>query len=350
MRIPYCVKLFVSIVALSFFYSCGKETKIPAANSTQDTGTAQVTTTTSTTTTVGTTNTTTPTSSEPCCKTENVIIIVIDGPRYSETWGDYTRQNIPNLYRLQYEGVRLDSFNNMGTTNTDSGHDAICTGNYENLENTGQVLPQYSSIFQNYLKSTGKPAEKAWVIASKDKLQILGNCQEEGWAGKYMPRTDCGNAGLFTGYRSDDTTLIRAKNVLTTYHPNLMLINFKDPDYYGHGMQWDNYINAIKETDAYVKELYDLIQSDDTYKNKTTIIVTNDHGRHLPGVADGYVSHGDGCDGCRHIEFLGIGPDFKVGAALGTPYEQIDISKTVAKLLNFNMETSKGKVMTQLFK
>ncbi|HEY9534832.1 MAG TPA: sulfatase-like hydrolase/transferase [Mucilaginibacter sp.] len=285
-----------------------------------------------------------------CCKTENVIIIVMDGARFSETFGDYTRQYIPNQRKMYTRGVMLVNFNNNGTTNTDSGHDAICTGNYENLENTGQVLPQYPSIFQEYLKETGKPAEKAWIVASKDKLQILANCQTTEWTGQYMPRTDCGNNGLLSGYRSDDTTFQHAKNIISTYHPNLMLINFKDPDYFGHSNQWGLYLNAIKKTDEYIKALYDFIESDELYKGKTTVIITNDHGRHLTGTADGFMNHGDGCAGCRHIEFLALGPDFKQGTAINPHYEQIDISATIAKLLHFNMDYGKGKVIDDIFR
>lgn len=285
-----------------------------------------------------------------CCKTQNVIIIVIDGPRFSETFGDYSKQYIPNQQRMYSRGVMLGNFSNNGTTNTDSGHDAICTGNYENLENTGQALPQYPSIFQQFLKASGKPAEKAWVVASKDKLAILGNCQQQGWAGKYIPRIDCGINGLFTGYRADDTTLIHAKSIIGTYHPNLMLINFKDPDVFGHSNQWGLYLTAIKKTDEYIKSLYDFIESDAIYKGKTTVIITNDHGRHLTGTADGFMNHGDGCEGCRHIEFLALGPDFKQGAGIDPPYEQVDLSATVAKLLHFNMDYGKGKVIDAIFR
>jgi hypothetical protein len=210
-RISLTVIVFV---AICFFAACQKDTSIPAVS---DTSESNNTTQVSNTTNQQATNTVITTSAEIanvntaaaiCCKTENVIIVVIDGARYSETWGDYTRQNIPNQFNLYFKGVILNNFHNMGTTNTDSGHDAITTGNYEDLENNGHVLPQYPSIFQSFLKTTGKPAEKAWVVASKDKLQILGNCVQEDWAGKYMPRTDCGNGGLFSGYRPDDSALI----------------------------------------------------------------------------------------------------------------------------------------------
>jgi hypothetical protein len=357
MRFPY--RIFFSVIAgaLSIFVSCNKETKVPAPvdpieSTVAVSGTTQVTSTTS----GSVTNTNTPSTTLPasnysgCCLTQNVIIVVVDGARYSETWGDYSRQNIPNLYKMYSRGVLLGNFRNMGTTNTDSGHDAIVTGNYENLENTGQQLPQYPSMFQAFLASSGKSADKAWIVTSKDKLEILANCKQEGWANQYKPRTDCGIRGLWSGYRSDEITLNNAKDVISTYHPNLMLINFKDPDVYGHGNNWADYVKAIKITDAYIKDLYDVIQNDPIYKDRTTLIVTNDHGRHSDGNLDGFINHGDACDGCRHIQFLGIGPDFQQGYPSDRAYEQTDISQTVAKLLNFKMPYSKGKVISEIFR
>jgi hypothetical protein len=278
-------------------------------------------------------------------KTRNVIVIVVDGARYSETWGDSTHQYIPNLYSLRSQGVLLNNFRNKGITLTNPGHTAISTGNYESIENYGSQRPTFPSMFQAFLKTSGQPADRAWLITSKEKLNILANCKQEGWTDKYVPSNDCG-----PGYRSDDTTYAHASNVMKKYHPNLMLINLKDPDVGGHANNWKAYIKGIQTSDAQIKGLYDLIQSDPIYKDKTTIIVTNDHGRNTDGVADGFITHGCGCEGCTHIEFFAIGPDFKKGVALDTPYEQIDISQTVAKLLNFKMEYSKGKVMTEIFK
>jgi hypothetical protein len=363
MRLPHRITGIVMVALLCAVYSCSKETKIPDAAIVPESATATATSTATTSTAV-TTSTQSTTVTQPNApsvalatgnfKTQNVIIIVMDGARWSETWGDYTRSNIPNMFSMYSQGVLLGNFRNNGTTLTDSGHDAICTGNYEYLENSGQELPQYPSIFQNFLKATGKPQDKTWVIASKDKLAILGNCKQGEWAGQFMPKLDCGVNGLFTGYRSDDTTFNHAKNVLLTYHPNLMLINFKDPDVYGHGNQWGNYVNAIKKTDQYIKDLYDLIQNDPQYKDKTTVFITNDHGRHLDGVGDGvsngFISHGCGCEGCRHIQMLALGPDFKKGLGSDLPYEQIDIAPTIAKMLNFKMDYAKGKVMTDLFR
>jgi hypothetical protein len=347
------ILLLVSLAIVCAIGACTKASKVPEPSSVTETVNTSTTVTNqgnSITQEANVASATSAAKAAACCKTENVIIVVIDGPRFSETWGDYTKQNIPSRYNLFGQGVLLGNFKNNGVTNTDSGHDAICTGNYEDLENWGQTVPQYPSIFQSWLKATGKPAEKAWIVTSKDKLNILSNCKQEGWADKYKPMTDCGNHGAFSGYRSDDTTFAHAKNVMKTYHPNLMLINFKDPDYFGHGNQWGKYIEGIRSTDAYIGELYEEIQKDEAYRDKTTLIVTNDHGRHSDGVSTGFIDHGDGCEGCRHIEFFALGPDFKKGVGIHTAYEQIDISPTIAKLLNFKMQYSQGKVITDIFK
>lgn len=354
MRINVRFILAVFSFLLIFCASCKKETGIPeikdeiAAKEAASGSTTNATPATPTTpvTPVVSTN---QEPSSACCKTQNVIIVVIDGPRYSETWGDYTHKNIPQQYQLYPQGVLLNNFMNNGTTLTEAGHAAISTGNYEKLENWGAEIPTYPSMFQAFLKATGKPADKAWIITSKDKLEVLGTCKQPDWADKYQPRTDCGVAGIFNGSRADEDTYNRVKDVMTTYHPNLMLINFKDPDWHGHGNLWDNYLEAIKKSDEYVKGLYDQIQNDPQYKDNTTLIVTNDHGRHLNSVANGFIDHGCTCEGCRHIQFFAIGPDFKKGINLNSLYEQTDISQTVAKLLNFPMASSTGKVMKDIF-
>ena len=45
-------------------------------------------------------------------KTENVIIIVVDGVRYSETWGDTTHQYIPYFLKEVFYYKLLFFYNN----------------------------------------------------------------------------------------------------------------------------------------------------------------------------------------------------------------------------------------------
>lgn len=290
-------------------------------------------------------------TASPHYKTKHVIILVVDGARYSETWGDSARQYIPfcsgQLFR---EGVMLTNFRNNGNTWTSAGHDAMCTGIYEPLDNGGNQLPSHPSIFQYWRKATHQPMEKAWVITSKDKLYVLANTADSTWQSQYTPRYDCGVNGPFTGYRHDSLTYQKVISVFSTYHPDLMLVNFREPDYSGHQANWPNYIAGISSTDHYIAQIWNYLQNDPYYKGTTTLIVTNDHGRHLDGVYDGYVSHGDNCEGCRHIEFIAAGPDFKQGATLDVNYDLADIPKTISELMGFSMPTGNGQVMRELFR
>ncbi len=283
-------------------------------------------------------------------KTENVIILIMDGPRYSETWGDPTHANIPHMANdMAQHGVIFTDFRNNGPTYTCAGHTAICTGVYQGIKNNGKEIPKNPSIFQYWLKATGKKRTDAYVIASKDKLAVLTNCKNRKWRGQYRPAQDCGYDGLYSGYRPDQITYEHSIDILKKDHPQLAIINFRQPDSWGHAGNWNNYLSSMKKTDEYMYKIFEFLRQDDFYKGKTTVFVTNDHGRHLDGHKDGFVNHEDNCEGCRRINFFAAGPDFKKDVIMESGRDLIDIPVTIAELMGFQIEKSKGEIMTELF-
>jgi len=283
--------------------------------------------------------------------TQNVIILVIDGPRMTETFGDPTGQYIPHLNEdLKPQGVLFTNFKNNGVTTTNSGHTAITTGTYQRVKNDGTELPKYPSIFQQYLKQSKKSKDKAWIVASKGKLNILANAKKKGWFNNYMPSEYCGPQGNGVDYVADIFTWEKVMDVLNNERPNLMLINLLEVDTRGHNNDWENYLKAITKTDNYAYELWNYLQSDEHYMGNTTLIITNDHGRHLDGHRTGFKEHGDGCSGCRDIYMLALGPDFYQDKIINEEYEQLDISILVSELLRFDMSTSRGRRIEGLFR
>ena len=283
--------------------------------------------------------------------TENVVIIVVDGPRYSEAWGDPTHANIPNLDTLLSEGVFFPNFINSGDTRTIPGHAALTTGVYEDLDNWGADTPANPSFFQCWAKEFGANPNQSWIIASKDKLAMLGNCTRKKWAGEFLPSMHCGvnGQGYLSGYQDDSLTVQQGLVILGTHHPKLTLFNLREPDFSGHGGNWNEYLIGLQKSDAYVRQIIDFINSDPIYAGKTTIFITSDHGRHLNGVAEGFSGHGDNCDGCRRIGLLAIGPDFKPGRVVETEYNQTDLPATIARMLHFKMRFGDGRSMYELF-
>lgn len=286
----------------------------------------------------------------PNFKTEYAVILIIDGPRFSETFGDSTSQYIPYLGKeLIHEGTLFQNFRNNGPTFTNAGHTAITTGVYQSISNAGKELPKNPSLFQYYLKEKNAEKSDAYIVASKGKLEILGNTKDKKWWNMYLPSTYCGPHGNSSEYANDLSTVTKVVSLIETHPPRILLINLLAADTYGHSNEWDKYLGAIQQCDSYVKQIWNTIQSNPTMRNKTALFVTNDHGRHLTGHKNGFINHGDNCEGCRHIALLAVGPDFKKDQRIPNGGEQLDISKTIAYLLHFSMPTSRGRVLHELF-
>ncbi|MBC5992626.1 sulfatase-like hydrolase/transferase [Pontibacter cellulosilyticus] len=282
-------------------------------------------------------------------KTQNVIVVVIDGPRHSENWGN-TPGLIPFMSgSLKSRGTFFEDFQNEGYTYTNSGHVAITTGVNQEIDNYGDELPANPSYFQYWLKATGKPATAAWLVMSKDKLHILANTKDSVWQGRYMPSVNAGKNGPGTGYRMDSLTIVEAKRILSQHKPNLMLINLMEPDGYAHAGNSAFYLRGIARSDRYVKQLWDYLRKDRNYKKNTALIITNDHGRHLDGIDGGWMEHGDNCAGCQRISLLAVGPDFKKGYTISEKYTLEDIPATIAPLIGVKMVKAEGEVIRDMF-
>ncbi|QHL89086.1 sulfatase [Nibribacter ruber] len=286
-----------------------------------------------------------PTSSHTY-QTKHVVILMIDGVRFSDTWGDSTHALIPNMARqMAPQGVFHPEFYNQGKTLTNPGHVAVTTGHYQNLKNNGTEIPAYPSLFHYYRLHTRAPATQTWIITSKDKLEILAKTESTDSAAQFPPSTNSGNNGLGTSYREDAVTVRKAKEIMGQHHPKLVLINLKEPDSQGHAGNWEGYLKAIQQSDQYAYDLWQWLQQDSVYKGTTSLLITNDHGRHT---GKRFNEHGDDCEGCRHISLLMLGPDVKAGFRPTKARSQVDLAATVAELLHFPIPKRDGEPMLEL--
>lgn len=284
--------------------------------------------------------------------TKYVVILVIDGPRYSETFGDTACRYIPNLCNeLKNEGVFYSNFRNNGPTYTVPGHTAMTTGFYQKMANTGTALPKNPSIFQYYLANRKTPSSDAYVISAKGKLNVLGKTSNKTWKNQFLPETYCGPNGNGITYGTDAETMEKSTELLTSEKPpHLMLINLLAVDVWGHAGNYKKYLESLVKCDQYALTIWNMIQSNPALKDQTTLFITNDHGRHLDKHKNGFVSHGDNCEGCRHISLLVLGPDCPKGKTIVQEGELIDLSKTISEILNFEMPNLKGRFLEEAFK
>ncbi len=300
-----------------------------------------------------------------CClarayTTERVLLVSIDGPRESETFGDPSRANIPFLDELaRAEGLFSHAVKNTASTNTMPGHCALLTGCYEDLKNSVLYAfgirqpcphPAHPTLFERLREERGLPAGAAVLFSSKMKLAGLAYSTAPGYGRKFAARNTCGKWELFGPGNSDDRrTFERAVRAMREGDATLLVVHFAGPDLRAHDGDSTGYVAAIRECDGYVRDLWRLAHELPAWRGKTTLIVSADHGRHLDGIKTGYKDHGCDCAGCRAILFAAAGPDFLRAVEVTAPRRQVDVAATIAELLGISRDGMEGEVMTELF-
>jgi len=274
-------------------------------------------------------------------QTRHVVIVVMDGIRYSETFGDTAHSYIPRIWStLRPKGVIYTSYRNEGLTETNPGHSTIVTGTWQYIANDGSVRPTSPTMFEYYRFQKGTTANENFVVLGKTKLGILTYSANSNYGSSYGASVKYSSSQY-----SDPIAWENFKMVVTSFHPRLMIVNLPASDNAGHSGIWSAYTSAIRDADSLVNEIWTYIQADPALAGNTTMIVSNDHGRHLDSVSTGFKDHGDGCEGCRHIMLLVVGPDTPAGIVDSTAAQQVDIAPTVGKLLGFTVPTAIGKVL-----
>lgn len=137
--------------------------------------------------------------------------------------------------------------------------------------------------------------------------------------------------------------------ILREYRPRLVVADLKEPDSRGHAADWKGYLRAIRRFDAYAYRLWKFLREAPRSAGRTAFFLTNGHGRHLDEHADGFVNHGDACEGCRRILLFASGPGFPGGRIVGDPADQTDLAVTLAALLGVELPGSPGRPLTVLF-
>lgn len=276
-------------------------------------------------------------------KTERVVIVIIDGLRYSEGLGDSTHQYVPNMSELAKQGALVADFRNDGRTSTSSAVPAIWCGAWTDRINfsdpdcggASNRHTELPTVFEYYRMQLNRP-ETDCIYTLKELCP---------WKASFHPYYGPEFWPLYHSEGHSDTEVwLETEQMIASHSPGLLMMYLADVDSEGHSGNWDDYLQAVATADDIVGRLWETLQADSTYAGHTTMLVTNDHGRHT----NDFTGHGDSCDGCRHIQLLAIGPDTPAGLMSNTPRTIPDIAPTVGALLGFQTELATGSAMTEL--
>ncbi|WP_192350864.1 alkaline phosphatase family protein [Algoriphagus sp. Y33] len=148
--------------------------------------------------------------------------------------------------------------------------------------------------------------------------------------------------GPWGGVRLDVFTQNYAMAALKNKKPRVLYVSYGETDDWAHGNQYDQYIWSAKQTDAYIKEIWDFVQSDPQYKDKTTMIITTDHGRGISKTS--WRSHGSSVPEAGEIWMAAIGPDTPAGGEMKSQgqWHSSMVARTIFQLLGMEYPDSKA--------
>lgn len=113
--------------------------------------------------------------------------------------------------------------------------------------------------------------------------------------------------GLWEEGSNDVLTFRMVMDYVQKSQPRVLWWAMKDSDDWAHADRYDRYLEFLHKADNMIGELWNTLQSLDAYRDRTTLIITTDHGRGLQG--DDWAEHDLTIPGSDDIWLAIVGPD-----------------------------------------
>jgi hypothetical protein len=136
--------------------------------------------------------------------------------------------------------------------------------------------------------------------------------------------------------RLDAFTHHYAMEYLRQESPRLLYIAYGETDDFAHDGNYEAYLKSAHQTDAFIKDLWTWLQGTSRYRNKTTLLITTDHGR---GTSQrSWKEHGFTVSEADDTWLLVLGPDTQARGEVKQPGQLYtdQIASTLAAFLGLN--------------
>jgi hypothetical protein len=134
----------------------------------------------------------------------------------------------------------------------------------------------------------------------------------------------------------DAPTFYTAMEYIKTKKPRVIFLSLGETDEWAHGGNYGEYLNSAHRVDAYMKHMWDELQSMPEYRGNTTMIFLTDHGR--GDAPEEWKGHGQKIPASKYIfmGFMGSGvPAIGVRSNV-QGVTQSQVAATLARYLGLN--------------
>ncbi len=337
-------------------------------------------------------------------KSENVIVVTLDGVRWLEVMkgadsslftNDKTTVKFKNQLQKKYWATTPEERRKklMPFLWSEIAKNGRIYGNrdYDNkvqVKNPYNVsVPGYAEIYTGYADTAIKnndlipnpnmnllefinkqpgfqqkvAAFVSWNAAdyylNEARSGYLVNCGYEMMAGKKSPMQERVDEMIAVwpktvsgSSRPDIFTYEHAREYMRLNHPRAIGVGFAYTDDYSHAGEYAFCLEQIHAFDTMINLLWQFVQSDPFYKNKTTLLITVDHGR---GYGAEWTSHGPKVAHANETWFAVIGPGITPKGEMKTPayIYNFQYAQTMAHVLGIDYKSNRetGPVIEELF-
>ena len=330
-------------------------------------------------------------------RTQNVVFVMTDGLRWQEVFGgadralmnkenggvsdvdglrkSYWRETaearrgalMPFLWNViakqgQVFGnrnLRADAYVTNGLNFSYPGYNETLCGFADPRINSNDKIPNPNVTVLEWLQHKPAFKDKVAAFAAWDTFPYIFNDTRAGFlvnsgyaplkAIPITPRLELLNLLKAEGPRVwdeepfDAIPFHTAIEYLDARKPRVLYLSLGETDDWAHAGNYTEYLHAAHRVDAYLKALWDKLQSDSFYRGTTTLIFSPDHGRGEAPVA--WKSHGEKIPDSKYIWMAFLGPDTSAkGERKGiAAVTQNQIAATIAALVGEDYPASQPK-------
>ena len=295
-------------------------------------------------------------------RSENVVLIVTDGLRWQELFRgaerrlisrspggvsdttallrDFWREDVAERRRALFpflwgtvatQGALLGDQDHGSVARITNrfrfsypGYNELFTGWYDERIDSNEYPPNPNVTVFEWLSRQRGFEGKVAAIATWDAFTRILNTERsgirvmDGWREPFTAQEarDPRRAAVNELYRTsvkywpgntfDAPMQLAAKEYIRLHKPRVLFIGYGETDEWAHAGRYDLLLRSAHQVDAFVADLWTMMQQMRQYRGRTTFIITTDHGR--GGGESDWRSHGERVEGAQDIWVAMIGP------------------------------------------
>jgi len=264
-------------------------------------------------------------------------------PDKGQIYGNRTlgsRVNLTNSFWFSYPG-----YNEILSGKADD--DRIQSNN--KIPNPNKTILEITNLDERYKDKVG--AFASWdvfpYIINEERSGVPVNAGFDLAEGTSLTRNEVylnklqeATPSPWSTVRLDVFTHHFALEYLKKEQPSLLYISYGETDDFAHDGNYDAYIKSANTTDGFIKELWEFTQSNPVYKDKTTFIITTDHGRGTQPI-ETWRGHGSSVNGADEVWLIAFGVGVKPMGEVNKEEELYSnqIASTIAQLLKIDIDS-----------